>query len=541
MNSNELPFASASRRQLLLALAAVAALPACGGGGGGSSVTPAPSPTPAPTPTPTPTPPAVNGPPWWGYGRDAQHGAVGGIATQPLNRIQWSTPVDLLPQYSTGGSLLIHYGSPVITAKNTVIVPVKTGATDGFKIDAHLGATGTLMWSVTSDYILPAHRWTPSYGMVLTTSNRLYAPGAGGKLLIRSDADSATASMATAVFYGASVYNAAQAACDASIFINTPLTADANGTIYFGFMANAGNPAGVVSGLARVTADGVGTWVSAAAACGDATVEKVAMNCAPGLSNDGKTVYVAVNMAVGSVPRQAGYLLALDSATLATKGKVRLMDPSTGSPARISDDGTASPTVAPNGDVLYGVLESDARGHNARGWLLHFDAALVQTKTPGSFGWDDTASLLPASMVASYTGPSSYLLMTKYNNYGGVGVGDGRNRIAVLDPDQTQPDFIAGIPVMKEVLTILGPTPDTAYGGGVKEWCINTAAVDPITKSILVNNEDGLLYRWDMATNTFTERIRLTPGLGEAYTPTLIGADGAVFAVNNATLFSVGR
>ena len=62
-----------------------------------------------------------------------------------------------------------------------------------------------------------------------------------------SDADSTTASMQTAVFHGASVYNAAMVASDASILINTHLTADANGTSFFGFIANAGNPAGIVS------------------------------------------------------------------------------------------------------------------------------------------------------------------------------------------------------------------------------------------------------------------------------------------------------
>ena len=112
--------------------------------------------------------------------------------------------------------------------------------------------------------------------------------------------------------------------------------------------------------------------------------------------------------------------------------------------------------------------------------------------------------------------------------------------IAVIDPNGTQVDPISGRPIMREVLTILGPTPEA--GGGVKEWCINTAAVDPATHSVLINSEDGFLYRWDLsAPAQFTQRIRMNNGVAQSYTPTAIGADGAVYAVNNAALFSVGR
>ena len=114
------------------------------------------------------------------------------------------------------------------------------------------------------------------------------------------------------------------------------------------------------------------------------------MNSAPALSTDAKTLYVAVNSAPAAGSVQGGYLLALDSATLATKGKALLLDPGTGTRARISDDATASPTVGPDGDVFFGVLESTFGAHNARGWLLHFDATLATSKVPGSFGWDDT-------------------------------------------------------------------------------------------------------------------------------------------------------
>ena len=92
-------------------------------------------------------------------------------------------------------------------------------------------------------------------------------------------------------------------------------------------------------------------------------------------------------------------------------------------------------------------------------------------------------------MVPSYAGSSSYLLMTKYNNYAGIGSGDGANRVAVIDPRASQVDPISGQPIMKEVLTLLGATFESGTSGPVKEWCINTAAVDPLTKSILVNSE----------------------------------------------------
>ena len=524
--------ARVSRALVAFTLTLTAAISGCGGGGGNA---------PAVTPIPDPTPPTpVTGPAWLGFGGDAQHSAIGGVATQPITRIVWRTPVDLAPQYR-GTALLIHYGSPVISARNTVLVPVKTTATGGFRIEARAGASGAQLWSANTDYVLPAgNYWTPSYNLTLTTSNRVYAPGAGGKLFFRDNVDSATGAMQTAVFFGAANYAAATAAFDAGVFINTPLTSDAAGNVFFGFIVTGTNPAGLVSGIARVSADGTGTWMGAAAAAGVSTIEKVAMNSAPALSTDLRTLYVAVSGGAAS-GRASGYLLALDSATLAPRSKILLTDPATAAPAWLSESSTSSPMVGSDGDVYFGVLESNAPAHNFRGWLLHFDAALTRTKTPGSFGWDDTPSVVPATMIPTYTGGSAYLLMSKYNNYGGVGTGDGKNRIAILDPNQSQVDSISGNAVMKEILTILGPTPDPGFPGGVTEWCINTAAVDPATRSILANSEDGYLYRWDLVGNLLSERIQLTSGIAESYTPTAIGPDGAVYAINNAVLFSVGR
>lgn len=534
--------ASLRRATALATIAALAAIAACSGGGD-STATPAPVPSPVPVPVPGPVPtpdplPTVAAA-WLSYGGDAQHTAQSSVKTQALNRIVWQTPVDVAPQYSSQGYLLVHYGSPVITLKNTVVVPVKRGVTDSFRVEARLGATSALVWSVDSDFVSPAHNWMPAYNVTLTKNNRIVMPGAGGKVLYRDDADAAGATTSNLVFYGSAAYTANKAALDAQVFINTPITADNAGNLFFGFIVTGtSRPAGLSSGFARIGADGTGSWVSADTASGDAAMSKPAMGAAPAISSDQKTVYVVVKST--SID---GQLLALDTSTLALKSKTRLLDPFGGGNARISEDGTASPMVGPDGDVYFGVLETVTNQHNQRGWLLHFDGSLATSKTPGSFGWDDTPSVVPASLVPSYKGASSYLVMTKYNNYGRAGSGDSSNRIAVLDPNTSMADPIsatANVKVMKEVLTILGPTPDPSFPGGVTEWCINTAAVDPFTKSILVNSEDGFLYRWDLTTNTLSQKIRLTSGLGESYTPTAVGPDGLVYAINNAVLFSVG-
>jgi hypothetical protein len=92
---------------------------------------------------------------------------------------------------------------------------------------------------------------------------------------------------------------------------------------------------------------------------------------------------------------------------------------------------------------------------------------------------------------------------------------------------------------MREVLTILGPTLDGNSPTARREWCINTMAADPARRSILANNEDGVMYRWDLGTNTLSQSVRLNDGIGQAYTPTLVGADGGVYAISNATLYAI--
>jgi hypothetical protein len=492
---------------------------------------------------------------WSGYGGDPQHTAISPVASQSLQSVRWQTPVDLNPQYS-GNDLLIHYGSPVITAGNTVVLPVKTGATDGFRVEGRSGTTGALLWTQATDYSLPPHTWTPSYSPTIAPGNKLYYAGAGGTIYTRGNLDASGAVAPSQLsFFGAggnaadlTGYASNAAAYNAAVQINTPITSDAAGNIYFGYQVTRTVPdpvhgGNLQSGFARISSAGQASFVAAAslAPTSDTSIKNVAQSCAPAVTADGSTVYVGITTATGT-GIGTGYLVALNTNGLTIAGRTNLFDVKTpANRAFLSESGTASPTIGPNGDVYFGVLENPLT--SSKGWMLHFNSDLSQSKTAGAFGWDNTASIIPKAMVPSYTGTSDHLILTKYNNYAGAG-GDGVNKMAVLDPNATQIDPRTGATVMKEVLTIAGPTPDPEYIAGhpnaVREWCINTAAVDPATKSVLVNSEDGKLYRWSLATNTFSEVVTLTAGIGEAYTPTVVGPDGTVYAISNGTLYAVG-
>jgi len=115
------------------------------------------------------------------------------------------------------------------------------------------------------------------------------------------------------------------------------------------------------SGVARIAADGTGTWVSAATVSGDPKITQVAISAAPALSPDGSLLYVAVDNGT------YGYLLALNSTTLALVNRVLLTDPSSGMDAMLFDGSSATPTVGPDGDVYFGVLENPFPNHQWSG------------------------------------------------------------------------------------------------------------------------------------------------------------------------------
>jgi hypothetical protein len=476
------------------------------------------------------------------FGLNAQHTGLSGVASQPIQAVHWRATVDNFFTSAFG-----HYGAPLITDANTVIHPFKMGdSPPNFHVLGRQGNNGALIWDVPTDFEPAPHGWYPPYQPVLATAtNRVYFAGAGGTIFYRTNPDSSSGSVVQLAFFGTlSHYLANKAAYDDNVFVDTPITADNQGNVFFGFRVTGANPGSLTSGIARISADGTGSWVSArTAAGGDTSIDWPAPNSAFALSNDGTTIYAAVRDADTS---QYGRLVALNTTTLSTQHVSGVLkDPRNQNNASLSSFSTSSPMVAPDGRVFFGVLANPNNG--SRGWMLQYSGDLGTQFTPGGFGWDTTASIVPTSMVPQYTGSSPYLIFSKYNNYytGPGGDGDGTNMIAVLDPNDTEVEFHPssnGQLVMKRILFKVGPTPHASNPPpAVYEWCINHATVDPATNSVLVNSEDGQYYRWHLPTNTLTEFLRLTPASGQPYTMTVIGMDGTMYGIQDGILWAHGK
>ena len=89
-----------------------------------------------------------------------------------------------------------------------------------------------------------------------SSATRLYYAGAGGTILYITNPDSATpGTPVRQVFYTTlSDYQTRAASFNSTVFINTPLTADSNGDIFFGFrvQGTAPSPLSTQDGIARI-------------------------------------------------------------------------------------------------------------------------------------------------------------------------------------------------------------------------------------------------------------------------------------------------
>jgi hypothetical protein len=118
-------------------------------------------------------------------------------------------------------------------------------------------------------------------------------------------------------FYGIANFDARPGVFTPNVMINTPLTSDGAGNIYFGFQVVGSTPLNLKSGIARVAANGTGTWIAASDAANDATIKKVVHNSAPALSRDTNTFTQTVDLTEGIFE---GTVYAINNAILFAVG-----------------------------------------------------------------------------------------------------------------------------------------------------------------------------------------------------------------------------
>ncbi len=215
--------------------------------------------------------------------------------------------------------------------------------------------------------------------------------------------------------------------------------------------------------------------------------------------------------------------------------------------ARVLDDASSSPTITPDGSILYG---SYTRYDFARGHLLKFDSNGA-FQGAYSFGWDSTPAI--------YQHSGTYSIIIKDNEYGGgPNFGSYCNTDSICPPRQNGPFFITQLDPNLNVqwqfqntnnqactrnsdgtITCVPNTSGTQWPNVGFEWCINAPVVD-LNGVVYANSEDGNLYAINQG-GTLNANAFLQLALGAAYTPLAIGPDGKIYTENKGHLIVVGN
>ena len=209
------------------------------------------------------------------FAGDSQHTAQFSVGALHLNHVRWSAAL---------GSSFVHYGAPLVTASNTVLFATISNTNTIYTLQAYEGTTGRLKYSLTNDFRSSGESsWGITYGPVLAAGpngTRLYYPGIAGTVFYIDNPDSDVPDAPTRLCFYEPLSVFATNASDFTnrIYINTPITADTNGTIFFGFRTSSNAPAPfstTSSGFARIAQDGAGSYVLTTNAAGSITVTRM--------------------------------------------------------------------------------------------------------------------------------------------------------------------------------------------------------------------------------------------------------------------------
>lgn len=440
----------------------------------------------------------------------------------------------------------------------------------------------TPLWNFASDWkpvpnsgSAPSARalggWEPVFQPALA-GPFIYVPGAAGTLFKLKQSDGSVVRRINPF-----------ATRDASRFVWGGLTADTSGNIYYNVtQVNLARPWDldtVNSWLVKVAPDGSTStvtyrsllphappaclstfsgqplpWPPSADAQPPATPcgsQRAALNLAPSISLDGSTIY---SVSRGHFWPRSSYLLAVKSADLSLQWAAPLQKiftdgcnvllPPNGQPggcsifgatgvdptqnaagsAATNDQASASPVVAPDGSIFFGINTAYNYG---RGHLLKFSAQgqLVATY---DFGWDTTPAIFPAN--------GSYSVILKDNHYDAGSYCSNPRWCPKAPPGPyyiTQLDSSLNIQWQFQDPTVNGSHPN-GY-----EWCVNDAAVD-VNGVVYAEDEDGYLYVIPQG-GLGAQRILLEKSDDAGYTPVSIGPDGMIYALNAGHLVAVGQ
>jgi len=534
--------------------------------------------------------------------------AVGQRAHHIFADVVYDPFVDIEKNPDNGaGDLLVHYQAPLIDG-NDVYMMFKTGTytnittweTQTWGEKKYHWGNGQLseVWSFTSDWKPIPYSFAPD-GPVwepvfhpAASGSVLYVPGAGGSIYKVSKST------------GAALAHIQPFGSDPDTFTIGPLTVDLSGNVVYQVVKfDHADPYGndvVGAWLVKVSSGGsvqTATWASLTPGaprandrcqgtfstnqlpfpprpdakaptvpCGS---QRPLSGLAPAVADDG-TIYVG---SVAHLTERTSFLVAVNpnltpkwlsplmerlndgcNVTVppnGTPGGCRTgahtgVDPATNRPGngRLYDDSTASPIVAPDGSIIFGVF---TRYNFDQGHLERFSSS-GQFLGAFLFGWDTTPS------IWSHDGTFSIVL--KENHYSGLG--SYCNDDVICPPDRT-----ATYPNDPEAyfLTQLSPNMNVQWrwqntnqlsctrqpNGSVTcvsdhpqgfEFCVNAAVVDR-NGVTYVNSEDGNVYVVRQG-GTLRESLFLDLAIGAAYTPVSMFADGKLLTQNDGHLFVVG-
>src|ERR1700733_15114878 len=402
-------------------------------------------------------------------------------------------------------------------------------------------------WSFASDWVPEPNATSPGFGGLqgwepvfhpVDANNFIYVPGAGGTIWKVNKTTGVSASHINP-FSGTNI-------TAADTYVASPLSADSQGNIYYTVIELAAPSQGdpwtvndaVGAWLVKVKSDdtsSIATFASlvpnapapTSTAClsqfsrgpnGLCGSQRPGINIAPAIGPDG-TIYMG---SVAHFNDGQAYVVAVNSNLTpkwSTLMQSLLTDACGGSPpctlgsGLIIDLASSSPTVAPDGSVLFGAYTSY---NGARGHLMKFDSS-GNFQGDYTFGWDSTPAI--------YVHNSTYSIVIKDNNYST----GGPYYMTQLNPSlQIEWQF-----------QNTNPGKPDGY-----EWCINMPAVD-VNGIVYANSEDGNIYVIPQGqTGIFTQPIAslfLNSAIGAAYTPLSIGPDGKLYTQNNGHLYAIGN